>query len=119
MAGADAMAYLEEATIDGFVTLADLELEIQWAIDFAGLEDWLWDSFDGEFGNLEEQEMDEIRDALEDIYSTLGDLMIDQVDTAFDVMDLEMEVFENYWELKSAIAGEDETVDEDVTVDEA
>ena len=45
------MAYWDEAPIDGFVTLADLELEIQFQIDQEGLGDWLWDSSDGEFGN--------------------------------------------------------------------
>jgi len=77
MASADAMAYLEEATIDGFVTLADLELEIQWAIDFAGLEDWLYDSLDGEFGNIEEQEITEIWDTIDDIYDELTELSFD------------------------------------------
>ena len=48
---ADGMAYWDEAPIDGFVTLEDLELEIQWAIDKEGLLDWLWDSSDGVFGN--------------------------------------------------------------------
>ena len=74
LTNADEMAYYDNAPIDGFVTQDDLELEIQWAIDKEGLLDWLWDSDDGVFGNQDEQEINEIWDAIGEVQTEVADL---------------------------------------------
>ena len=60
---ADWNDYWDEAEFDGFVTLEDLELEIQWQLDYSNLQEMLdeedWSDDEGEDDGAEEAEEEE------------------------------------------------------------